>query len=421
MWKQARIKNPIWYFDATGSINKNVENQKKPMFYSLVFHDFTHKTIIPFADFVTTANDHNSISKYLSIIRSKLEESSNKNFLAKIIVTDMGWALINAVLLTFNNCNVLNYLNWAYDMIFNPHNPSLENVMKIKSYLCSTHFLKNIVKKVKSVTVFSNHVRKTFIFMFTLIQNSINIKQIDNYLKHIHNVFTNPYLDSSVYESLQFLAQEIKIRHLSTLNIDELPSPQQRERDESFEKLVQQTNIYLSVDYEENIKKNSPFKHYYDNLIYKFNDQIKDQTIQNSKTDIIKNEYYSPQLFWILEDKLYLLPLWSGMMIYSDIQTYKIKTRLTNNPVENWFGQIKNNILQKQKRLFASIIVTHLYNVLKSKYYQYYNENLIEDQKEENKEPNKLFETWSDKNLKKREREKGSFFKTKSFFKYWFF
>ena len=170
MWKKAKVENPIWYFDATGSINKEVFDQKKPFFYSLAFHDSSHTSIIPFAEFVTTANDQNTISKYLSTIRTKLEENSQKNLLAKIIVTDMGWALINAVMLTFNNCNVLNYLNWCYDILFKPADPQLQNVMKIKSYLCSTHFLKNVAKKAKSVQVFSNHVRKTFVFMFTLIQ-----------------------------------------------------------------------------------------------------------------------------------------------------------------------------------------------------------------------------------------------------------
>ena len=409
MWKKAKIQNPIWYFDATGSINKDVEGQKKPFFYSMAFHDSLHTSIIPFAEFVTTANDQNTISKYLSSIKVKLEEHSKENLLPKIIVTDMGWALINAVMLSFNNCTVLNYLNWCFDMLFRPYDANLTKVMKIKSYLCSTHLLKNVAKKAKSIQVFSNHVRKTFIFMFTLIQNSVSIDQIDIYLKHIHNIFNNEFLDVSVYESLHFMAQEIRKRHLSSLNIDDTASPQQKERDKYFEDLLKESNIYISVDFEENVKQNSPFSNYYNLMIQKLNKTINEKKEESIKNCYLKNEYFCPKLFGILEEKIHLLPLWTGLIIKDEIKNFKIKTRLTNNPVENWFGQLKNNLLCKKKKRPASILVTILYKRLLSKFYEYYCAPKNKDQNEKKENNPKFFETWSDKKTQK-EKEKGNIF-----------
>ena len=407
MWKMAKEKNPIWYFDATGSINKDVISQKKPFFYSLVFHDKKNTSIIPLAEFVTTANDQISVSKYLCSIKNKLEEHSEKNLLAKIIVTDMGWALINAAMLTFNCCNVSNYLNWCFDMLFKPFDIQLKNSIKIKSYLCSTHFLKNIIKKSKTVKVPFKHVTSTFIFMFTLVQNSVSIEQIDKYTKHIHNIFNNPYLDWTVYQSLHIMANAIRNRKLSFLNSDMERTPQQQDRDKYFDRFLIDSNVYISVDYEENIKQNSPFKIYYDNLINKLNIELSEKIKINGLTNCQKNEYYCPQLFSVLEEKLYLIPMWSAIMIKEELESFEISTRLTNNPVENWFGQIKNHILQKLTKRLASVLITLLYARLLSKFYEYYSTSEKTKKPEEKGKLTKLYESWSDKKLK-RNKQKGT-------------
>ena len=80
-------------------------------------HDHEKKCIIPFAEFVTTSHNQNNIAQYLSNIKFKLEQNSGVK-LPDFIVTDMSWALINAVMQSFNNCQVENYLNWCFDYIY---------------------------------------------------------------------------------------------------------------------------------------------------------------------------------------------------------------------------------------------------------------------------------------------------------------
>lgn len=57
IWNNVREFNPIWFFDATGSIHKKVFDQPKPYLCSMVCRDVKKKLIIPVADFLTTKND----------------------------------------------------------------------------------------------------------------------------------------------------------------------------------------------------------------------------------------------------------------------------------------------------------------------------------------------------------------------------
>lgn len=61
MWKIIQQVNPVWNFDATGSVIKNVTGQKAPLLYSLVSHDNLRKKIIPIGEFVTTSHTASSI------------------------------------------------------------------------------------------------------------------------------------------------------------------------------------------------------------------------------------------------------------------------------------------------------------------------------------------------------------------------
>ena len=47
-------------------------------------------------------------------------------------------------------------------------------------------------------------------------------------------------------------------------------------------------------------------------------------------------------------------------------------SRLNNNPVENYFGHLKDDILQKLKNLLTSEIASHLYLRIKAKYIEFY-------------------------------------------------
>ena len=56
--------------------------------------------------------------------------------------------------------------------------------------------------------------KNDFIFMFSLLQNSLSIKEFNAYLLNIYNVFKNKIYDDSVRYSLEILRSHIKDRDL---------------------------------------------------------------------------------------------------------------------------------------------------------------------------------------------------------------
>ena len=128
-------------------------------------------------------------------------------------MTDLSWALINSVTESFNKFDISTYLKWTFEFLLK--NEITESVPKTKLYLCSTHFLKNILKKTKRIVKDSNYQFKNdFIFMFSLLQNSLSIKEFNAYLLNIYNVFKNKIYDDSVRYSLEILRSHIKDRDL---------------------------------------------------------------------------------------------------------------------------------------------------------------------------------------------------------------
>lgn len=78
-------------------------------------------------------------------------------------------------------------------------------------------------------------------------------------------------------------------------------------------------------------------------------------------------------MFQLIKKRLYLVPLWSSIIL-ADFGL----TRLTNNPVENYFGHLKNRIIQK-RLVSCSELACLLYTNIQAKYYQRFKEVQNED------------------------------------------
>jgi len=100
--------------------------------------------------------------------------------------------------------------------------------------------------------------------------------------------------------------------------------------------------------------------------------------------------------------------MWSAIIIGDDISKKRIKTRLTNNPVENWFGQLKNNIAQN-KKLYTSELTSTLYEKLDAKYIQFYNKVALDKSSSISLKDKDYIEVWKKGNPKSK-KKKGYFF-----------
>ena len=143
---------------------------------------------------------------------------------------------------------------------------------------------------------------------------------------------------------------------------------------------------------------------------------LKKASFKITKKKTLPNEFYCPDLFKILTERLYLLPLWSGLIIHNDIKHYKVNTRLSNNPAENWFEQVKYKVI-KRKKVSTSEMVTPIYKRIFVKYIKVYLPGgQILDKKQlltmfgmKESSHKTMQEVWVDKNIKQK-RIKGFFF-----------
>lgn len=241
MWQLIKKQNPVWYLDATGNIHKNVNSQNRLLFYTAVMHDIVNKQIIPFFDFISSSHTVFSITKYLNCAKNILSKITTLNLIAPVIVCDFSWPLINSALLSFNNCTMNYYLKYTFSLLYKDNSNAkvieMNNDNSFKNcntylYLCSTHFLKSMIKKSKYYErKIEKTVINTFIFAFSLIQNSITVDQIENYMINVYNIFQNKYLDKTVTYSLEVLKTELINRDLNKINVHLIENEDKVKRD----------------------------------------------------------------------------------------------------------------------------------------------------------------------------------------------
>lgn len=159
---------------------------------------------------------------------------------------------------------------------------------------------------------------------------------------NIFVIFNEKYLTNEVIESLNKLKDSIINRELGSLKI-------RLDVDDNLDDLdFYDEETFWPEETKVNIKNESQFALYFKDLINNFKMKNRD-----SKGGFIKNEFYCLDLFEIIARRLYLAPIWSGIIISNHLKSLKIyKTigRLSNNCVEGYFNILRNNILTISKR-----------------------------------------------------------------------
>ena len=422
MWLIIQQHNPIWYFDATSNINKKLPLQKDPDFYAMVCHDRQNRQLIPLFEFVTTDQTEFSINIYLQKAKNLIKQTQtlpkNMFIIAPIIVVDFSWAMINSINNSFNNCSTLQYLHWTFDVLINKNTcPDFLKIMNTRVYICAVHFLKTIIKKVKKYKDDKKNILfKMFVYAFTLIQNSIKVDQMIAYLKNVHNIFCNRFLDQTVIYSISIIRDELKVRGLNQLNASEYlvnKDEMDKVKHPKTKKVIWFKEM-SHVNENEPLVAESPYKEFFDQIISNFNKDLSFVSIEKKEL----NPYFNIELFGVIKNMLYLTPLWTGLMLDQCKKQHFLSfkesfSRLDNNPVENYFGHLKDDILKKLVNLLTSEIASHLYLRIKAKYIEFYLCKYSDDRpkivkrlnKKEAKKKKTPMQVWK-KNVKKKKRER---------------
>jgi hypothetical protein len=397
-------KYPIWFF-STGSILTKIKNQNKPFHYALVFHDRDNKTTLPAAEFITTCHTSTSISQYLLLVRKfyqQISGSLNSSSLPKMIVTDQSWALINAASETFNYCSVSQYLDWCYKIIVEK-NHTVKHNKNTLLYVCSTHFLKVIIIKVEK-TKAPKHVKFFFKRLCGSLLNSITLEEFESTLERMYYVFCSEKKTMLVLDSSLMLRRDLGNKILSdTIKINE---DEHNEYIEALEYSISEEGEWKQPD---NITRDYPFTAYFEKKISYFCNNQKEKNDNNGD----QNEYFYPDLMKIICKKLYMMPLWSGIMLQHLKEKYphiNETTRVSNNIVESYFSHLKNSILNGEGPVLPSQLVGPLFQRILSKFLKFYQ---LRTQPLQCKKPS--VEKWK-KRDKQNHHKKGIYFENINFF-----
>ena len=369
-------------------------------------HDTKTKSLVPLAEFVSTVHNSIWISKNLFSIKAIMIQNiqeKNKYAIAPLVVTDMGWALINALHQSFNNCTITQYLKWTFDLVtLKNRTTDLHAMMRIRTYICSTHFLKIIIKHAKlELKNFkkdaSENVLRTFIFSFSILQNSVGFEEFEENFKDIYQIFNQATQNDLFLNALARIKSKLAKRDDDKFFTEIFYDKVDKEKIP-----FSSENTIYSVDNSKNLKENSPYSKYF---IQVLNSVASKPPKLRSK---IENAFFQPTLFEIILDYIHLASLWSGLVI-GNWQIFVNKeirfTRLTNNPVEDYFNHLKNHLIPKN--CMPSQFTCAIYEMLQMKYLllYYIDENL---KTKPPKLPEKI-ETWQKKQIFRR--QKGFYYK----------
>ena len=224
------------------------------------------------------------------------------------------------------------------------------------------------------------------------------------------DVFTNNSKDESIVSSINNLRTNLANRNLNRLNTNLDPLIPEKHR-----QLLREND---ECDFE--TTTSSPYLHYFNEIIKSYCERFGKQI--SSKEPV--NPFFCPQLFKLIQDKLAIVPLWTGIMLQQCQNQYpqlfnKRFAHLTNNPVERYFSILKHQTLSDSRDLYPSELARKLYTKLRGDYIEHYcetssprSEDHEKAAKTIKKGENDLMQkaTWKEKGARKHKREKGILF-----------
>lgn len=239
--------NPVWYFDATGSMMKPLDGQGRILLYTFVCHNSFNRNIVPLSQFFTTSHDTLSISRFLLTIKTKfLMCAKTDSFsIAPVIVTDESWAGINALCDVFNGKTLAQYIIWSYEVIVeHPDNLQLRLMMRSKFFLCHVHFLYNAIKKVKILNL-KNETKDIFVYGFIALQNSTTIHEFNEIYKCLHIILNQEFCAKKIlHEKISYIRNS---RHGNDLTfMDKTFEETHEKKSKLFEDI---NSIYFAEDF----------------------------------------------------------------------------------------------------------------------------------------------------------------------------
>lgn len=325
----------VLHFDATGSVLSNIKN-KRVFLYSMIIGGNN----VPIMEFL--ANDHSSDKiqcQLLMFNRNVSRVNNGKRIVAQYLVVDFSFAMIHAVVWSFNGCSLSWYLKECFNYLLNKSKSLEDNKLTI-IVLCKAHIMKAMSRKLKQVEPRRN-VRQVTLIYFNVLQHCATISSAQTVYQDIHRVLCCAEQTDEVANSKQLLERKAMGREVEAhLQYEDDDDSENKTLDKlDSEEIDDEHSDYIGNS-GTTLREMSPFTTFFGNM---------ESFDSNEPTTL--NTDYSPQAFKCITDIMHVFPLWSATLQNKGIESDIRSICLTNGAVEAHFKLIKHGRMRGQNRM----------------------------------------------------------------------
>ncbi|CAF4120533.1 unnamed protein product, partial [Rotaria sordida] len=363
-------KNSYIYVDATGSVAKALPDQKKPYLYLICFKDGEDPSnLLPLAGALLTDHTTASITNWLSIVRHGIAVAKGRFIRPTYVIIDFSPAILNAILLAFNNTSINSYLRWCFNAIHKNYTfEQLSSVSCIR--FCCAHVMHAFTRSLSKINIKKNIRRKATIIFATLL-NCNELRQAYELIGCIMCIFGSVELsDSEQYLETIINAGGDFVSEFETFVEDENLNDAQRSIEQELAEL---DDNFLSS---EPILHQSPFTKLARERSPILNTLI-DKSRKLNETEI-KNPLFSKELIKVFYKWIAYLPMFTGLIhqyqerYASDATNNAMANafghgRVSNAPIESFFKILKHSILRHQTNLRPGLLLLKMYSTINAR------------------------------------------------------
>lgn len=141
-------KYAVLHFDATRSLFAQLSDVKKRVFYYCV--TLSEKDVsfaLPVLEFISSGHSVYAIHTCLSLFVDLVKQITSIRPIVPRIETDFSKTMLQSACKAFNNCDLMTYINFAFDKLQKPETKFTFTVL----HICSSHFIKSGIIRIKNI------------------------------------------------------------------------------------------------------------------------------------------------------------------------------------------------------------------------------------------------------------------------------
>ena len=333
----------ILYWDATGSMVKPCNGNKKFLYYELAMENPENgKMAIPLSGMISDDQSLKTLLDWMTSFRdAEKKHFGYKNLVQpKLIVSDQAWVFILCGLKIFNNENFNQYLERMWAAVNSESQSSTKKYTTI--HLCSSHIMNKFSKFLRENC---KSQFKSAMYMLSLLLNCRSLREAEIVWHDICVALMIPNLNEKHKMCVEGL-----IKNINSFNVDD--SQYEKVEIDSGTCTVDDVDVPSDRLTEEqilNLASSSPFR--------TWGECIQSRVLQyQKKGETIKNVYLNEKLGnEILHRYIAILPLWTAISC-KELSAFGVGSdglhiARTSGCIENRFRILKNICLKGRSRM----------------------------------------------------------------------